>query len=65
MPTTKQCSKCQTPFECKNDEGGCWCEGYTLTLDTLKDLKATFDNCLCPECLNEYALEQTNQENRD
>ncbi|MBS1772297.1 MAG: cysteine-rich CWC family protein [Bacteroidetes bacterium] len=56
MPSTKQCSKCKASFECKNDEGGCWCENYTLSLDALKELKAKFDNCLCPECLAEYAI---------
>jgi hypothetical protein len=63
MPAIKHCSKCKASFECKNDEGGCWCEGYTLSLETLKELKAGFDNCLCPSCLSQYASDiNTNQQ---
>ncbi|MCB0696619.1 MAG: cysteine-rich CWC family protein [Chitinophagaceae bacterium] len=52
---TKQCSKCNTPFACTAPIAGCWCEQYTVPIDTLQHLKSTYDNCLCPDCLSEYA----------
>lgn len=58
MPSIKQCSKCNTSFECKNDAMGCWCQQYTLSADTLKHLKENFENCLCPQCLAIYAEEE-------
>lgn len=66
----KQCSKCGTSFGCCNEisglpaegfrydeaKAGCWCENYELSLDTLKELKKEFENCLCESCLKTYAL---------
>jgi hypothetical protein len=50
----KKCSKCYNSFDCCNEKEGCWCENVFLDLETLKDLKNTFDNCLCAECLKVY-----------
>lgn len=50
----KKCSKCSVTFECCNEQPGCWCEKLFLDMDTLNDLKAKYDNCLCPACLKEY-----------
>ncbi len=58
MPTTKYCSKCKQPFGCSNDVRGCWCEGLTLSMETLKELKDNFDNCLCPACLAAFETKQ-------
>jgi len=55
MPSVKQCSKCNTSFECKNDATGCWCQQHTLSKETLQHLRDNFANCLCPECLAGYA----------
>ncbi|WP_276131740.1 cysteine-rich CWC family protein [Polluticoccus soli] len=52
--TEKRCSKCGKPFGCKADERGCWCENLTLSTETLVQLKAEYDNCLCPDCLATY-----------
>ncbi|MBL0327896.1 MAG: cysteine-rich CWC family protein [Bacteroidetes bacterium] len=52
--SVKKCSKCQSIFECGNNSSGCWCEEVFIGLETLKALKATYDNCLCPKCLKEY-----------
>jgi len=54
--SVKKCSKCQSIFECGNNSSGCWCEEVFIGLETLKALKATYDNCLCPKCLKEYSL---------
>lgn len=48
------CSKCNTSFECTNEQMGCWCEDISIDLKTLENLKKEYDNCLCPTCLKEY-----------
>jgi hypothetical protein len=53
--SVKSCSKCSATFECSNEKMGCWCENLFLDIDTLKKLKEEYDNCLCPNCLKEYA----------
>ena len=54
--STKKCSKCETAFECCNEQRGCWCESLTIAPETLKKLENTYDNCLCPNCLKDYSL---------
>jgi hypothetical protein len=51
----KKCSKCSTQFECGADVGKCWCMDFKLKPDVLNKLKEEFSNCLCPQCLKEYA----------
>jgi len=51
----KNCSKCGVTFGCKNEAPGCWCESLQLGTDTLAELRAQYDNCLCPLCLATYA----------
>jgi len=53
----KQCSKCYTAFGCKTESRGCWCESLQVPIDTLVQLKEQFDNCLCPSCLRQYAVD--------
>ena len=50
----KICGKCGKGFECGN--GGCWCEALQLTDATLKWLSRAYADCLCPECLREFAV---------
>jgi len=52
----KQCSKCKTAFECNAEGSGCWCEGLIISQENLQVLKDDFDNCLCPDCLAQYAM---------
>ena len=54
----KKCSKCQTVFHCQNDARGCWCEELQLSEITLANLKAGYENCLCPTCLKEIEQKQ-------
>lgn len=56
---TKKCSKCSKEFDCCADARGCWCENYSLTTETLAQLRGDFANCLCPDCLSEYNAEET------
>jgi len=55
----KKCSKCKVEFECGNEKPGCWCENLYLDIATLNELKAKYDNCLCPNCLKEYGERNT------
>lgn len=52
---TKQCSKCGADFGCNATGTGCWCEQYSLSTQTLAELKNDYNNCLCPQCLEQYA----------
>ena len=56
---TKQCSKCGIGFSCTAPVAGCWCEQYTLAPTTLTQLKADYADCLCPQCLTEFAGNQS------
>ena len=51
----KKCSKCNVSFECGNEKPGCWCEDLFLEQETLTKLRKEYDNCLCSNCLKEYA----------
>ena len=53
---TKKCSKCKAAFECCNEQQGCWCERLVIALEILQELRKSFDNCLCPNCLSDYSL---------
>ncbi|MBA3900651.1 MAG: cysteine-rich CWC family protein [Bacteroidetes bacterium] len=57
--TQKSCSKCSKAFDC-NIQGGCWCNGYKISAETLKKLLLKYDNCLCEACLKEFASEEVN-----
>ena len=52
----KRCSKCGAAFDC-GGLFGCWCRDVKLDEASLKDLRANYADCLCPECLK--ALETT------
>ena len=53
--TEKKCSKCGALFGCNADSNGCWCENYSIDTNTLQQLKKDFENCLCEDCLKQYA----------
>ena len=50
---SKACGKCGRAFPCQS--GGCWCEEVTISPATLKWLSRAYEDCLCPECLAEFA----------
>ena len=48
------CPKCGKQFHCSKS-GKCWCYEVYLPLDKLEEIENTYDSCLCPSCLREYA----------
>lgn len=51
----KLCSKCNRSFPCHSEtDGRCWCMDYRISPNILTGLRDQFDNCLCPECLDDY-----------
>lgn len=58
----KQCSKCGVDFGCASPVRGCWCEQYSIPVETLAQLRTEFDNCLCPQCLAVYQSAGENAE---
>lgn len=50
----KNCSKCGKSFECAH-HNDCWCSEYVIPTDILRFLKKTYEDCLCPDCLAQYA----------
>jgi hypothetical protein len=50
----KQCSGCGKEFECYS-EGDCWCENYQVHRKEYLEIIRRYDDCLCPECLQNYA----------
>ena len=46
----KLCSKCGESFGC-GGLLGCWCREVKLDEQTLANLRASYADCLCPNCL--------------
>ena len=55
------CSKCGAEFECGVSTGNCWCMNYVVPEMELEEMKKDFKDCLCPDCLCEYATEYKEQ----
>lgn len=53
----KICPKCNKEFECKHSQE-CFCMKYSIPEEALNRLKKEFDNCLCEDCLKEYATKK-------
>jgi hypothetical protein len=49
------CESCGGPFACELSLAGCWCGKVDLTSAARAQLRAKFQNCLCPTCLKGYA----------
>ncbi len=56
-PKQKVCEKCGAKFDCYSPWGPCWCEEVKLKPEALANLRARYDDCLCPNCL--AAVEKT------
>ena len=55
-PETKLCPKCGESFVCNNhDIMKCACIGIPLTNKALQEISEQYSNCLCRNCLMEYA----------
>ncbi|MCB1144139.1 MAG: cysteine-rich CWC family protein [Leptospiraceae bacterium] len=56
MSKTKQCPKCNQPFECKSDAiQECGCASIQLKPEHLDYIASHFKDCLCPDCLKEIS----------
>ena len=52
----KACSRCGKRFHCNSPIPGCWCEKVTLDQTRWKAAKENYQNCVCPTCLNLFAV---------
>jgi hypothetical protein len=50
------CERCGNEFICGATISGCWCMKVDLTDDARAELKSKFNDCLCQNCLEKYAL---------
>jgi hypothetical protein len=49
----KKCPKCHTEFECMGED--CWCHNYQILNKDINYIRKTWDDCLCPTCLKDFA----------
>lgn len=56
---TKTCSRCGLPFACAHGSVGCWCEAVELRRETLAQIRAVADDCICPSCLSGYRTKES------
>lgn len=47
----KTCESCGVTFGCEAKLDGCWCTEIDVLPAAAEALKATFKDCLCPNCL--------------
>ena len=50
---TLDCSACGRPLQCGVDAASCWCADVDLDAPARERLAATYEDCLCPDCLAE------------
>ena len=52
----KICERCGKKFKCAADRAKvCWCSTFRLSKATLAEIKSQYRDCLCRECVAEYA----------
>ena len=51
MSELKKCESCGESFGCGAKLEGCWCTQMELSTGSAADLRASFNDCLCPKCL--------------
>jgi len=49
----ERCPRCDGAVGCGIATGSCWCAKVTLTPERQAQLAASYDGCLCPNCLCE------------
>lgn len=52
----KECAKCKVIFSCGSANANCWCDAVNLSAYTIKYLEENFNGCLCPACLQLFAV---------
>lgn len=49
------CESCGEEFVCGATLKGCWCMNMKVSDHARAEMKAKFNKCLCPNCLEKYA----------
>jgi ribosomal-protein-alanine N-acetyltransferase len=49
--SAKTCERCGQGFGCGTGQDRCWCSGVTVSREVLGQLRETYGDCLCPDCL--------------
>jgi len=53
------CKSCGASFSCcPVPAGGCWCADVSVPEAALEELKGKYEECVCPRCLGNYAVEK-------
>jgi hypothetical protein len=53
---TEACPRCGQAFRCGiDDQAPCPCTGVRLSVAQLSAIRASFDDCLCVDCLSSIA----------
>lgn len=55
---SKTCPLCGKRFACAGGQPGCWCEAIVLRRETLDEIRAAADGCICPACLSGFAARE-------
>lgn len=56
----KTCPRCGGTFECNHGNiAMCHCAAVKLSIDSLRYMKANFNECLCHKCLLEIKRQET------
>ena len=54
-PTESACARCGRAFGCGAGTGDCWCAELVLDAEASRRIEASYDGCLCPDCLRALA----------
>ena len=57
---TKTCESCGANFTCGAKTEKCWCFSVDLRAETLAELRDSFKNCLCKNCLSDLNRDNLN-----
>lgn len=61
IPEQKVCESCGEAFGCGAKLDGCWCVDVGIPTEMAANLKAKFNDCLCPKCLASMAETNKNK----
>lgn len=51
----RTCEACGSAFQCGASLRGCWCVSVKLSAEIRQQLRARYQDCLCPTCLQAAA----------
>jgi hypothetical protein len=60
----RDCEACGKPFICGASLTGCWCFGFKLGVETRRQLRERYLDCLCQNCLARFADEKPGTDER-